>query len=168
MQRRTIVAGLSAAGLGAIGLAGVLKLHSGAEPMLAAKKTQPLIKVHKSPTCGCCEEWVTHLEKNGFKVEVFNEDNLEGIKQRLGVPFGKGSCHTGEVEGYLVEGHVPADDIRRLLAERPRAKGLVVPAMPIGSPGMEIAGVPAQEFTVELVKLDGETEAYSVHPGGSV
>ncbi len=72
-----------------------------------------------------------------YWVEVFNEDNLDPIKTRLGVPFAKGSCHTGEVEGYLVEGHVPAGDIRRLLAEHPRAKGLVLPGMPIGSPGME-------------------------------
>jgi hypothetical protein len=143
-------------------------LRSSGEPVLAAVRDQPLIKVHKSPTCGCCEEWVTHVQKSGFKVEVFNEDNLDAIKQRLGVPFGKGSCHTGEVEGYLVEGHVPAADIHRLLGEQPRARGLVVPAMPIGSPGMEIAGVPAQEFTVELVKMDGETVAYSFHPGTSV
>jgi hypothetical protein len=167
MERRTWMKaflGTSAAvGLGAVGL---VALRHRAAPANAntGKAEVPLIQVHKSATCGCCKEWVGHLEQNGFKVEVFELDNLEPVKARLGVPPGKGSCHTGEVDGYLVEGHVPAVDIHRLLAERPKARGLVLPGMPIGSPGMEVEGTPAQAFTVELVKLDGETEPFAHHP----
>jgi len=85
------------------------------------------------------------------------------VKTRVGVPVGKGSCHTAEVDGYFVEGHVPAEDIRRLLAERPDAKGLVLPGMPPGSPGMDMPGMPAQAYTVELVRRDGSTEAFARH-----
>lgn len=172
MERRTLVKAVlavgAAAGLGTIGVMGVARFRSHGS---AADTTLPvatgeagtLIQVHKSPTCGCCKLWVEHLQKAGFRVEVFEEDNLGPIKERLGVPFGKGSCHTGEVEGYLIEGHVPAADIHRLLAERPQAKGLVLPGMPIGSPGMEIPDTPAQPFTVELVRMDGETEPFAHH-----
>ena len=92
-----------------------------------AAATGPRVVVHKNESCGCCKLWVTHLEKAGFTAEVINEDNLGPIKERVGVPYGKGSCHTAEVGGYFVEGHVPAADIQRLLKERPQAKGLTVP-----------------------------------------
>lgn len=123
----------------------------------------PLAVVHKSPTCGCCGLWVDHLKQAGFQVEVHEEDNLEAIKQRLGVPYGKGSCHTAEIGGYVIEGHVPAKDIKRLLAEKPDAKGLVLPGMPLGSPGMEVPDGTVQPFTVELVQRDGTTVAYASH-----
>ena len=123
----------------------------------------PLVVVHKNPTCGCCEGWVDHMRQAGFRVEVRDEDNLDPVKQRLGVPHGKGSCHTAEVGGYLVEGHVPAQDVKRLLAEKPDAKGLVLPGMPMGSPGMEMPDGTVQPYTVELVKPDGSTSAYAVH-----
>jgi hypothetical protein len=156
MERRTLIKAVLAAGATAgLGTVGWMAMRHRADP---------LIQVHKSSTCGCCKVWVEHLQQNGFKVEVFEGDNLEPVKTRLGVPAGKGSCHTGEVEGYFVEGHVPAIDIHRLLRERPKAKGLAVPGMPIGSPGMEIEGVAAQAFTVELVKLDGETEPFAHYP----
>lgn len=173
MERRTLVKAFvavgTAAGLGAAGMLGACRFRSQgsvADSSLAtaAKEAGPLIQVYKSPTCGCCEHWVEHLRKDGFAVEVFEEDNLGPVKERLGVPYGKGSCHTGEVEGYLIEGHVPAGDIRRLLAARPQAKGLVLPGMPIGSPGMEIPDTPAEAFTVELVRLDGTTEMFAHHP----
>lgn len=172
MERRTLVKAVVAAGatvgLGAVGVWGASRLRSHGGPAdssiaTVAKEDGLLIQVHKSPACGCCEQWVEHLRKDGFRVEVFEEDDMGPIKERLGVPYGKGSCHTGEVEGYLIEGHVPAGDIRRLLAERPQAKGLVLPGMPIGAPGMEIPDTPAQPYTVELVKLDGETEVFSHH-----
>ena len=174
MERRALiktVVGLGVtAGLGAAGVIAFRFLPApedgiAASASAASPASPPLIQVHKSPTCGCCGSWVTHLREHGFRVEVFEDDNLEPIKTRLGVPFAKGSCHTGEVEGYLIEGHVPASDIQRLLAERPQAKGLVLPGMPIGSPGMEIEGTPAQPYTVELVKPDGPTEAFAHHPG---
>lgn len=132
-------------------------------PTPAAGATPQLVVVHKNPTCGCCEMWVEHLRDAGFRVEVRNEDNLDPIKQRLGVPYGKGSCHTAEVAGYVVEGHVPAADIRRLLAEKPKARGLVLPGMPLGSPGMEVEGATPQPYTVELVQADGSTVAYARH-----
>ena len=119
--------------------------------------------VHKNESCGCCNGWVDHMRAAGFAVEVRNEDNLDPVKTRLGVPPGKGSCHTAEVGGYLIEGHVPAEDIRRLLAQRPDARGLVLPGMPLGSPGMEMPDGRSQPYTVELVLRDGSTRPYATH-----
>ena len=98
----------------------------------------PLVTVYKSPTCNCCGLWVEHLEASGFKVDVVPKANVMPIKEKLGVPAAMGSCHTAEVDGYVIEGHVPAQDIHRLLKERPTARGLAVPGMPVGSPGMEM------------------------------
>lgn len=123
----------------------------------------PLVRVHKSPSCGCCTLWVEHLRKTGFTVEVHHQDNLNPLKERLGVPYGKGSCHTAEVGGYVVEGHVPAEDIKRLLAQAPAARGLVLPGMPMGSPGMEMPDGRTQPYTVELVGHDGSTTAFAQH-----
>lgn len=123
----------------------------------------PLAVVHKTPTCGCCGAWVDHLRDAGFAVEVREAEDLTPVKARLGVPYGKGSCHTAEIGGYLVEGHVPADDIKRLLRERPQARGLVLPGMPMGSPGMEMPDGSVQPYTVELVTPDGDTVAYASH-----
>jgi hypothetical protein len=125
----------------------------------------PNVVVHKSPSCSCCGAWVEHMRDAGFPVEVRNADNLEPVKSRLGVPYGKGSCHTAEVDGYFVEGHVPAGDIKRLLAERPDARGLTLPGMPLGSPGMEVPDGTVQPYTVELVTRDGGTRSFARHPG---
>jgi hypothetical protein len=97
----------------------------------------PPIAVSKDPNCGCCNGWVQHLRQAGFSVTVTDNAELSGIKNRLGVPDNLASCHTAEVHGYVVEGHVPADAIKRLLREAPLASGLAVPGMPVGSPGME-------------------------------
>lgn len=123
----------------------------------------PLVLVHKSASCGCCNLWVDHMREAGFPVEVRDVDNVNPVKERVGVPLGKGSCHTAEVGGYFVEGHVPADDVKRLLAEKPDAKGLVVPGMPAGSPGMEVPDGTIQPYTVELVGQDGGTTAFAQH-----
>ena len=123
----------------------------------------PLALVHKSPTCGCCGLWVDHLKEAGFQVEVRNSEDVMPVKQRLGVPYGKGSCHTAEIADYFIEGHVPAEDIKRLLAEKPDAKGLVLPGMPMGSPGMEGPEGTARPYTVELVARDGTTSSFSQH-----
>jgi hypothetical protein len=123
-----------------------------------------VLLVHKDESCGCCAAWVEYLKQAGFNVEVHNESNLDDVKTRLGVPAAKGSCHTAEIEGYLIEGHVPIEDIRRLLSERPDARGLVVAGMPAGSPGMEVADGHADAFNVELVNRDGSTRVYSAHP----
>ena len=123
----------------------------------------PVALVHKSPTCGCCGLWVDHLKEAGFQVEVRNSEDVMPVKQRLGVPYGKGSCHTAEIAGYFIEGHVPAEDIKRLLAEKPDAKGLVLPGMPMGSPGMEGPEGTARPYTVELVGRDGTTSPFGQH-----
>jgi len=133
----------------------------------AAMAADPrLVVVHKNETCSCCHDWVEHLKKNGYRVLVRDVSNLGPIKERVGVPYGMGSCHTAEVGGYFLEGHVPAADIARLLEERPKAKGLTVPGMPVGSPGMEIEGMEAQPYDVHLVGSDGSTSVYAHHGGG--
>ena len=119
------------------------------------------IAVWKSPTCGCCNDWIAHLEANGFAVTYFDEGNTEA-RQRLGMPARFGSCHTAEVDGYVIEGHVPAREIHRLLDERPDALGLSVPAMPRGSPGMDgpaYAGI-QDPYDVLLIGHDGEAQVF--------
>lgn len=97
----------------------------------------PAITVYKSPTCGCCANWVTHLEDSGFKVRAIDTRETAKMKLRYGVPGDLRSCHTAVVDGYVVEGHVPAVEIKTMLAEKPEIAGLAVPGMPVGSPGME-------------------------------
>ncbi len=125
----------------------------------------PPMVVHKSASCGCCGAWVDHMRAAGFAVEVRNADDLNPVKERVGVPYGKGSCHTAEIGGYFIEGHVPAADVRRLIAEKPDAKGLVLPGMPTGSPGMESPDERIEPYTVELVGRDGGTTAFAEHAG---
>lgn len=134
-----------------------------AMPAKVAATNLPRMIVHKSPTCGCCGLWVDHMRAAGFTVEVRNQDDSNPVWDRVGVPLGKGSCHTAEVGGYFIEGHVPAEDVKRLLAEKPAAKGLVLPGMPLGSPGMEVPGGAVQPYTVELVDQNGATTAFARH-----
>ena len=119
------------------------------------------IEVWKSPTCGCCNDWITHLEANGFSVTSYDEGSYEAMK-RLGVPARFGSCHTAEVDGYAIEGHVPAREILRLLDERPDAIGLSVPAMPRGSPGMDgpAYGNVKDPYDVLLIDRNGEASVF--------
>jgi hypothetical protein len=112
--------------------------------------TLPRMRVSKDPNCGCCALWIEHVRAAGFGVEVVDTGDLAPIKQRLGIPAELAACHTAEIGGYAIEGHVPAAAIRRLLDERPAAQGLAVPGMPIGSPGMEVAGAPAEIYDVIL------------------
>jgi hypothetical protein len=128
-----------------------------------AAAAAPTIVVNKTPTCGCCGSWVKHLQAAGFAVQVRDMENLSPIKERVGVPFGMGSCHTAEVDGYFVEGHVPAEDVKRLLRERPKAKGLTVPGMPAGSPGMEVPSGRVDRYDVLLVGSDGKTSVFATH-----
>ena len=107
-----------------------------------------MISVHKDPTCGCCSGWVEHLQKAGFITKVFDTKDIDAVKKRLGVPDDLAACHTAEVAGYVIEGHVPAAALTRFLAEKPHAKGLAVPGMPVGSPGME--GDNAEPYEVVL------------------
>lgn len=128
-----------------------------------AVDARPLMTVHKTPACGCCSVWVEHMRDAGFRVETVDVDDLGPVKAEFGIPYGKGSCHTAQVGDYFVEGHVPAGDIQRLLAERPRARGLVLPGMPLGSPGMEMPDGRRQAFTVELVNDDGGFTVWAHH-----
>ena len=120
-----------------------------------------LAEVWKAPTCGCCKDWIRHLESNGFKVQVHDSGNT-AARARLGIPMRLGSCHTALIEGYAIEGHVPAREIRRLLSERPSALGLAVPGMPIGSPGMDGPeyGARKDAYDVLLVSKEGSTTSY--------
>ena len=130
----------------------------------AATEGTSSVEVWKSPDCGCCIDWVEHLQENAFSVKTNDTDQttLDQIKRMAGITSELASCHTGKIGGYVVEGHVPASDIKRLLAERPDAKGLTVPGMPIGSPGMEV-GDKKEPFDVLLVKKDGTTEIFAKH-----
>lgn len=106
---------------------------------------EPVMQVYKTETCGCCDDWIDHVEDAGFQVESTNLRDLNSKKQELGLPYELASCHTAVIDGYIIEGHVPASDIQRLLQERPEISGLTVPGMPHGSPGMETGRVDAYE-----------------------
>lgn len=150
MQRRRFLRTL------AIGATVSLGLRAGASTAAA-----PLaIEVYKSPQCGCCEGWVEHLRANGFAVTVRDVEDTGVYRARFGIPERFGSCHTGRIAGYAVEGHVPAADIKRLVAGKPKAAGLAVPAMPVGSPGME-QGSRKDPFDVLLVRADGGASVFA-------
>lgn len=117
--------------------------------------------VYKSPSCSCCDKWASHLRKNGFRVEIFNMINMESIKSEFGVTNQYASCHTAVVGEYIIEGHVPADDIKRLLTEKPDINGLTVPGMITGSPGME--GSRQDPYNVLTLSKDGNGTIYSQH-----
>lgn len=116
----------------------------------------PEVTVYKSPTCGCCAKWVTHLRESGFPVKVEEQVNVNPVKRQMGVPENLASCHTAVVEDYVVEGHVPAQDIKQLLQEKPTFRGLSVPGMPIGSPGME-RGDYVEPYSVVGFTPEGDT-----------
>ena len=118
------------------------------------------ITVYKSATCGCCKEWVKHLQANGFSVKAQDVSDLMSYKTANGVPAKLGSCHTATVNGYVIEGHVPANDIKRLLKERPAVSGLAVPGMPVGSPGMEQGGQ-KDRYDVLTFNKQGGTSVYA-------
>lgn len=128
-----------------------------AAPALAAQMT-----VYKSESCGCCQGWVEHMTSEGFELEVINSDRLARIKARAGVSPEQASCHTALIDGYVIEGHVPAADVRRLLEQRPAVRGLTIPGMPQSAPGMDIPGTP-----YEVLSFDehGETAVFSHYPG---
>jgi hypothetical protein len=125
------------------------------------KPALPVLQVWKDPNCGCCQDWVVHLQANGFPVQVFDSGNT-AMRRRLQMPERYGSCHTGLIAGYVIEGHVPAREIRRLLAEKPAAIGLAVPGMPVGSPGMDapIYGGRQDPHDVLLVLRDGSSRVF--------
>ncbi|RKT47176.1 DUF411 domain-containing protein [Thiocapsa rosea] len=128
----------------------------------AALAAEEDVLMHKDPNCGCCGQWAEHLRANGFSVKEIATREMDSIKRDAGVPPALASCHTARVGGYVVEGHVPADDIRRLLAERPSAIGISAPGMPLGSPGMEGA-YPAESYQVISFDAEGKTQVFAEH-----
>lgn len=153
-RRRQLLAGSAAWLL-------VAATHARTEP--PAKAAIP-IQVWKGPSCGCCKDWISHLEANGFRAQVNDAGNTDA-RERLGVDVKYGSCHTALVGGYAIEGHVPAREIKRLLQERPQAVGLAVPAMPIGSPGMDgpAYGKRKDPHDVLLLSKDGSARVYQTY-----
>lgn len=135
---------------------------SAAEPVAAASAPAE-ITVYRDPNCSCCHRWIQHLRDNGFKVEDRQTGKLSLLKRELGVPAQLASCHTATVDGYIIEGHVPADDIHRLLTERPDIHGLSVPGMPVGSPGMEM-GERRDAYSVIQMGEQEQTEIYQHYP----
>ncbi len=142
----------------------VLALASSTMIAYAAPATLP---VWKDPNCGCCKDWIAHLEKNGFATTVIEQGN-SAARARLGMPQKFGSCHTALVQGYVIEGHVPVADIQRLLKEKPKALGLSVPGMPIGSPGMDgpAYGGRRDAYQVLLIQRDGSNTVFNTYPRG--
>lgn len=129
----------------------------------ALGQKMPLVEVWKSDSCGCCAEWVKHMEKNGFATKVHRVEDTSPVRRALGMPERMASCHTAKVEGYVIEGHVPASDVKKLLAQKPRARGLAAPGMPAGSPGMDIPDSPP--YQTYLVRADGGAQVYARHGG---
>ena len=128
-----------------------------------ASGAAPMVQVYKSPTCGCCANWVKHLQQHGFKTQVTETENVADIKAQHKVPARAQSCHTAVVDGYVLEGHVPASDVQRLLKERPAVIGLAVPGMPIGSPGMEVPNVKPQAYDVVTFDKQGQLKVFASH-----
>lgn len=136
----------------ATALLALAALGAGAEPL-------PEVVMHKDPNCGCCGKWAEHLEASGFKVITVPERDMQAVKTRLGVPQRLGSCHTAKVGNYVIEGHVPAATIKRLLSEKPAVRGLAAPGMPPASPGMD---VPGNKDPYDVIAFDraGKTRVY--------
>ncbi len=130
--------------------------------VLGSAANAAALTIYKSASCGCCAKWVEHVEKHGFTVTVVNVDDVMAVKAKAGIPDKLASCHTSKVGGYVVEGHVPAADIKKLLAQKPKAKGIAVPGMPMGAPGME-HGDHRQPYQTLLIKADGSTAVFAQH-----
>lgn len=130
----------------------------------AAAEEPAKLVIYEGPRCGCCAQWGQHMEAAGFEVEVQKTEHLAHIKPAMGVPAELASCHTAKIGGYFVEGHVPAREVQRLLAERPAARGLAVSGMPMGSPGMEVPDGRVDAYEVLLVADDGSTSVYARYP----
>jgi len=135
---------------------------------LTALAAAPQVEIWKDPNCGCCQDWAKHLNQNGFATRINDDGNNAAARTRLRIPTALGSCHTGLVAGYALEGHVPAREIHRLLKEKPQAIGLAVPGMPVGSPGMDGPAYGGQRdaYDVLLVLADGSTRVYQRYAHG--
>jgi hypothetical protein len=136
---------------------------------IAAQGTaaKPTMTVYKSPTCGCCTQWVAHMQANGFVVKVVEVDDPDTMSRQKGVPNDGLSCHIGLVDNYVVEGHVPADAVHKMLKEKPAIVGLTVPGMPMSAPGMYTPGGPKEPYTIMAIEKGGKMSLYQKREGGS-
>ena len=160
-MKATVLALTTILGTGA--LCAGLAAQAGRTPARPAAAKPVMMAVYKTPTCGCCAKWVEHMKQNGFTVHVTDMNDLSSIKTKHGVPTKAQSCHTAVVNGYVVEGHVRASDVKRMLKERPAIAGIALPGMPIGSPGMEQPGIQARGYEVLSFSKAGATRVYSKH-----
>lgn len=137
----------------------------GVVPSVQAQYALPRIEIWKSPTCGCCKDWISHLQVNGFSVQTHDVPSTAPVRARLRMPEQYGSCHTASAGGYVLEGHVPAREIKRLLNEKPAALGLAVPGMPVGSPGMDGPEYRGRRdpYDVLLITADGSARSYQAY-----
>jgi hypothetical protein len=126
----------------------------------SSAQQKPTLSVFKTATCGCCSKWVDHMKANGFDVAVQDVADISAVKEKLGVAPEIGSCHTAQVGGYVIEGHVPAASVQRLLKEKPKVAGLAVPGMPAGSPGMEVPGGHQEPFAILTFDKSGKTNVF--------
>lgn len=149
INRRSVLSGLAIIGLASSAWAEAL----------------PEMIVYKDPNCGCCGAWVDHVRASGLRVNVIEDAVMANVKARLGVPPILASCHTAQIGGYVVEGHVPATEILRLIREKPQAKGLAVPGMPTNSPGMEVPGAPSDVYNVMQFASDGSAQIFATYRG---
>ena len=154
-----ILAGALIAGYGAMSADGSQRVDVESRTFATAQADAPLVTLYKNPTCACCADWADHMRANGFRVNVEEGANLAVVRKDLGVPFSAASCHTSEVDGYALEGHVPADVVKKLLQERPDVAGLAVPGMPAGVPGMPGEGFGS--YDVVAFEADGATQVYA-------
>lgn len=168
MKKSGMFALVALVGILVTGVTLSLNAETKSEPTPTSKIAQalPVVQVYKSATCGCCNDWIKHMQDNGFSVQAHDVDNLLPYKEKAKLGAGMGSCHTAFVEGYAIEGHVPARDIKRLLLEKPAISGLTVPRMPIGSPGMEVEGKPADAYQVLSYKDGKEVGVFADYPAG--
>jgi hypothetical protein len=150
-------------GAGALSRRMLLAGAAAALPAAACAAPARELTVYKTPWCGCCRGWVTHMTRAGFKTRVVELEDLAPVRAKYGIPFELSSCHTGVSGGYALEGHVPPADVLRLLKERPKALGLTVPGMPLGSPGMESPTGQRERFETLLLLKGGGTKVFARH-----
>jgi hypothetical protein len=155
--------------IAAVTVSFVISATAGAGQSVWDTPTPPLpgpteITVYRSPTCGCCAKWLEHMKKHGFVIKDIQEADMDAVKRKLGVPADLQSCHTGVVAGYVIEGHVPAGDVKKLLSTKPALAGLAVPGMPVGAPGMEM-GERKDAFAVMGFAKDGKASVFSEYNG---
>jgi hypothetical protein len=141
-------------------IAAAIVLALGGNVWMAAQAAKFQMTVYKSATCGCCSKWVEHMQANGFDVKAINVDDIDKVKRERGVPTEAASCHTAIVNGYVVEGHVPADAVLKMLKEKPAIAGIAVPGMPMGSPGMDVPGGQKDAFNIVSFDKSGKTAIY--------